>query len=293
MQTNVPDAAERPEARILVVDDHRANLLAMEALLEPLHQRVVRANSGEEALKRVSEDEFAVILLDIQMPGLDGFETAKRIRKREKGRHVPIIFVTAEEAYGEDYAHRAYSQGAIDFLIKPFKPATLLSKVDVLVDLHLRGEMVRQQQEAMRRADREAIEQQTEARLRTLIDLMPCCVIALHADGIPYFCNRAWREYTGIELDRASPQSIFEAIHIDDRPHVREKLQGALVGGRSVELECRLRRGEDGAFRWHIVRAMPEFGAGGTVVGWIATATDAERQRHGEHRSKEESSRTS
>jgi PAS domain S-box-containing protein len=270
------------QAPILIVDDHAANLLAMEALLEPLGQPIVRANSGEEAVRRIGEDEFAVILLDVRMPGMDGFETAKRIRKREKGRHVPIIFVTADEAYGEDYAHRAYSQGAIDFLVKPFKPATVLSKVGVLVDLHLRGEMIRQQQEAVRRAERDAVERQSETRLRTLIDLMPLCVIALHADGMPYFCNRAWREYTGIDLDRASPQALFEAIHADDRPFVREILQGALVGGRAVELECRLRGGADGAFRWHIVRAMPEFGAEGVVVGWIATATDVDRQRNSE-----------
>src|SRR5439155_14872058 len=129
----------------------------------------------------------------------------------------PIIFITAD-AIQETHAHAAYSQGAVDFLVKPVDPAALLSKVAVFVDLYLRGERIRAQETALRQAEREALERKSESRLQTLIDLMPLCVVALHADGAPYYCNRAWRDYTGIGLDRVSPETLLDAVHADDRP---------------------------------------------------------------------------
>src|SRR5687768_3519174 len=189
-------------ASILLVDDNRANLLALEALLEPRGQDLVKASYGETALKWMADGEFAVVLLDVRVPGLDGFETAARIRGAEKRHPTPIIFITAEGGEEEDHS-LACSQGAVDFLVKPFKPAALLSKVRVFVDLYLKGQTIVAQEKALRQAEREALERQSESRLQTIIDLMPLCAVALHADGTPYFCNRAWREYTGIELDQA------------------------------------------------------------------------------------------
>ena len=268
-------------ASILLVDDNRANLLALEALLEPLGQDLVKASSGEAALRCMLDREFAVVLLDVRMPGLDGFETAARIRGREKHHHTPIIFITAEGNEEEDHS-LAYSQGAVDFLVKPFKPAALVSKVRVFVDLYLKGQTIVAQEKALRQAEREALQRQSESRLQTIIDLMPLCAVALHADGTPYFCNRVWREYTGIELDQASPESLLEALHPDDLPPARETLESAFSGAHSVELECRLRSGKDGTYRWHIARALPERRHDGTVVGWIATATDVEQQKQAE-----------
>jgi diguanylate cyclase (GGDEF)-like protein len=122
-------------ANILMVDDRPENLLALEAVLEPLGQNLVRANSGEEALRRLLVEEFAVILLDVQMPGLDGFETAAHIKQREKTRHIPIIFLTAisKDAH---HALRGYTVGAVDYIFKPFEPSVLRSKVSVFVDLY-------------------------------------------------------------------------------------------------------------------------------------------------------------
>jgi PAS domain S-box-containing protein len=282
--TTSPTPASWPpvgRASILLVDDNRANLLALEALLESLEQDLVKASSGEAALKHMMDREFAVVLLDVRMPGLDGFETAARIRSREKRHHTPIIFITAEGSEEEDHS-LAYSQGAVDFLVKPFKPAALLSKVRVFVDLYLKGQTILAQEKALRQAEREALERQSESRLQTIIDSMPLCAVALHADGTPYFCNRSWREYTGIELDQASPASLLAALHPEDLPRARETLQSAFSGAHSVELECRLRSGHDGTYRWHIARALPERLHDGTVVGWIATATDVEQQKQAE-----------
>src|SRR5688572_13676122 len=106
---------------ILLVDDRPENLLALEAVLSRLGQRLVRAMSGDEALKNLLEQDFAVILLDVQMPGMDGFETARRIRERERNRHTPILFLTA---INKTHAHaaRGYALGAVDYLFKPFEP---------------------------------------------------------------------------------------------------------------------------------------------------------------------------
>jgi signal transduction histidine kinase/DNA-binding NarL/FixJ family response regulator len=130
-------------ASILLVDDVPANLMAMEAVLQPLGQRIVSARSGQEALRALLEEEFAVILLDVTMPGMDGFETAQLIRDRNKTRGVPIIFLTAMQG-NEQFILRAYERGAVDYLIKPFDPDILRAKVSVFVELYLMRERVKQ-----------------------------------------------------------------------------------------------------------------------------------------------------
>ena len=130
----------RPQANILLVDDRPENLLALEAILAPLGENLVRAESGEAALRAMLHNEFAVILLDVQMPGMDGYETAALIKSRERTRHVPIIFLTAIDT-DDRAAHRGYGAGAVDYLFKPFDPMVLRSKVSVFIDLyHLKRE---------------------------------------------------------------------------------------------------------------------------------------------------------
>ena len=129
------------KVNILLVDDNSKNLLALEATLESLGQNVVKANSGEEALKRLLAQDFAAILLDVQMPGMDGFETAELIRMRENSRHTPIIFVTAIGKTTE-FIFKGYAVGAVDYLLKPIVPEILLSKVKVFVELKQQAEQL-------------------------------------------------------------------------------------------------------------------------------------------------------
>ncbi len=136
------------KAKILLVDDREENLLALEAILSALDQELVRATSGEEALKALLVDEFAVILLDVQMPGLDGFETASHIKRREKTKDVPIIFLTANEP---NHAFRGYAAGAVDYIAKPFDPWVLRAKVSVFVDLYNKNRQLREQAALLRR----------------------------------------------------------------------------------------------------------------------------------------------
>ena len=121
-------------AKILLVDDREENLIALEAILSSLDIIPVRARSGEEALKALLNTDFALILLDVRMPGMDGFETAAHIKRRERTRNIPIIFLTVVDS-APDFAFRGYAAGAVDYLTKPFDPWVLRSKVSVFVDL--------------------------------------------------------------------------------------------------------------------------------------------------------------
>ena len=120
--------------RVLAVDDRRENLLALQAILEGLAVDVVSVTSGEAALKRLLTEDYAVILLDAHMPGMDGFETAGHIKQRERTRHIPVLFLTAVD-YDPHLAFRGYQAGAVDYITKPFDPWVLRSKVGVFLDL--------------------------------------------------------------------------------------------------------------------------------------------------------------
>jgi CheY-like chemotaxis protein len=138
------------KAKILLVDDRPENLLALEAILSALDQTLVRASSGEEALKALLTDDFAVILLDVQMPGMDGFETAAHIKRRERTRDIPIIFLTAIN-HGPHHTFRGYAAGAVDYISKPFDPWVLRAKVSVFVELYMKNVQLREQASLLRR----------------------------------------------------------------------------------------------------------------------------------------------
>ena len=137
------------KARILLVDDRHENLVALEAILSSLNQALVPVRSGEEALKALLVDEFAVILLDVVMPGMDGFETAAHIKRRPKTRDVPIIYLTAASSE-PDHAFRGYAAGAVDYISKPFDPWVLRAKVSVFVELYVKNRQLREQAELLR-----------------------------------------------------------------------------------------------------------------------------------------------
>src|SRR5688572_27774890 len=138
------------KAKILLVDDRPENLLALEAILSALDQTLVRASSGEEALKRLLVEDVAVLLLDVQMPGMDGFETAAHVKRREKTRDIPILFLTAIDGEAHQ-AFRGYAAGAVDYLSKPFDPWVLKAKVGVFVELYERRRELAHQAEQLRR----------------------------------------------------------------------------------------------------------------------------------------------
>jgi CheY-like chemotaxis protein len=161
-------AAQSP--KILIVDDRPENLLALEAILQGLGHDLVKAHSGEDALKRLLTEDFALILLDVQMPGMDGFETATHIKQRERTRDVPIVFLTAIDGEAHQ-AFRGYAAGAVDYLSKPFDPWVLRAKVGVFIELYERRRELAQQADELRR----------QLELYTAPDLQPLLTRAADA----------------------------------------------------------------------------------------------------------------
>ncbi|MFZ1996066.1 MAG: response regulator, partial [Solirubrobacteraceae bacterium] len=170
-------ASEENPVGILLVDDHKENLSALRAVLEPLGERLVSAESGEQALRALLREDIAVILLDVRMAGLDGLQTARIIRARPRTRHIPIIFLTAQVSEVEQIA-LAYASGAVDYVIKPFEPEILRAKVSVFVELSReRAERVRQSQA---RAEAEAVAR----TVRTLQILSDAALSHLEMGGL-------------------------------------------------------------------------------------------------------------
>lgn len=192
----------RDRVEILIVDDRTENLLALEAILEPLGQTLVQAHSGEEALRQLLTHDVAVILLDVQMPGMNGFETAQLIKSRERTRYIPIIFLTAISKE-EDYVFRGYQVGAVDYISKPFQPDVLRAKVAVFVDLHLKQKRLGEQEALLRDSERRFTEMrhmrellQSEARFREIVSTaMDAIVIFGGDDRITLFNGAAERMF--------------------------------------------------------------------------------------------------
>jgi signal transduction histidine kinase/DNA-binding response OmpR family regulator len=163
---------DKSRGTLLVVDDNPRNLAAFSAMLEPLGATIVTAASGEEALRQVLRQEFALILLDVHMPGIDGYETARLIRNRERSRSIPIIFLTAVQQE-QRHAARGYSVGAVDFIVKPVDADVLCSKVSVFLDLYAKNQLISRQAEQLReRSERELLDYRhwSEARYAVLAD---------------------------------------------------------------------------------------------------------------------------
>ncbi|MBP2300942.1 response regulator [Azospirillum picis] len=150
MTTEAPPRPDKADVAILIVDDDPRNLFAVRETLEELGAQLVLARSGEEALKQLLRQDFALILLDVHMPGMDGYETAEMIRMREKSRHIPIIFLTAINK-DETHIFRGYATGAVDYMFKPVDPHILKCKVQVFVDLYRKTEEVKREVEAKQR----------------------------------------------------------------------------------------------------------------------------------------------
>ena len=220
------DRAQSSEpVSIMLVDDRPENLLALEAVLEPLGEKLVQASSGEEALKRLLVEDFAVILLDVQMPGIDGFETATLIKQRDRTRDVPIIFLTAHDK-GLDNVFKGYESGAVDYLLKPFDPTILRSKVSVFVDLFRKGRAL----------------EESEERFRRSFDDAAIGMALVATDGRWLKVNRSLCEITGY-----SEEELLATTTQEITPHARDlradldRMQQVLSGElRSYRIEKRL-----------------------------------------------------
>ena len=213
-----PTSSVRPPSAepvdILLVDDRPENLLALEAILEPLGQRLVRAHSGEEALRQLLTRDFALILLDVQMPGMNGFETAKLIKARERSRYIPIIFLTAISK-DEEYVFQGYLVGAVDYMAKPFQPDILRSKVGVFVELYNKQRQLQRQEQLLRERERADLELrhmralwESEARYGDIVRSALDAIIIFGRDGLVTTFNAAAERMFGVTTEEAVGQPI-------------------------------------------------------------------------------------
>jgi PAS domain S-box-containing protein len=259
-------------ASILLVDDHSDNLLALEAILEPLGHRLVSVTSGTAALRELLAGDFACILLDVQMPDLDGFELAELIKQRERSAHIPILFVTALSTE-ERHVFRGYSAGAVDYIFKPIDADILRSKVGVFVELWDKNRQLREQADLLHRQELAALEQASEERYRQLADAMPQIIWTAGPDGGATYFNRRWFEYTGMTAEEAGPTAWTRVVHPDDLPPAVARREQTLRSGEPFEIEYRF-RSRDGEYRWHLGRAIAIRDDDGQILFWIGTATD-------------------
>ena len=282
-----PELAD-DRVNILLVDDRPDKLLALEAILGDLGQNMVRAYSGREALRALLHQDFAVILLDVNMPMMDGFETAEMIRARPRSQQTPIIFFTAMHEM-EAHVFRSYSLGAVDFIRTPVVPEILKAKVSVFVDLYKKTEQVKRQGEQMRLLqEREHQQQLGEAvnRLEAETKRNRFFTLALDMLAIADFSgtfkqlNPSWERTLGFSHDELTARPFLDFVHPDDREATAEQLASLRAGAPITYFENRF-ASKAGGYRWLGWTAAP-FAAEGLVYIFARDLTErrkAEEER--------------
>jgi diguanylate cyclase (GGDEF)-like protein/PAS domain S-box-containing protein len=274
---------DRPVS-VLLVDDREENRIALKAILSSPEYRLIEASSGAEALLRLLDDEFAVLLVDVVMPGMNGFELAAAIKERERTAAIPILFLTGQ-ASDVDFVYQGYRAGAVDYLVKPLIPEMVRAKVAVFVELYRQRKRIEQQAAQLVEAERKESELRmielrlaSQRRYRSLAESVPHIIWTAHPDGQVDYFNHWWFDYTGVTTEQAAG-SWRQALHPHDLQDCEGAWQHALQSGEAFVAECRLRRANDGVYRWHLCRAIPERGTTGQIISWLGTFTDIHDQK--------------
>ncbi|MHB8848601.1 MAG: two-component system response regulator [Burkholderiales bacterium] len=285
---------EAKKANILVIDDNPAKRLALVSVLEGLNQNIVIAESGRDALRHLLEHEFAVILLDVQMPIMDGFETARLIRSRQQSESTPIIFVTAY-ARGETDMVEGYSLGAVDFIFTPIIPEILRAKVSVFVDLYNNIQMIKQHEEhletlvAQRTADLTAEiaeRKQAEIAIRKLSSAMEKVadsIFITDANGVIEYINAAFENITGFSRNEVignTPRVIKSGKH--DAQFYQQIWETLLKG--EVYRNVFINRRKDGRLYHEAVTITPLADENGKITHYISSGKDITESIHSQER---------
>lgn len=258
---NNPSREDR-RVNILLVDDTPENLIALEAVLSDLGQNLVKARSGEEALRLLLKREFAVILLDVNMPGLSGFETAELIRQRKSTEHIPIIFVSAIST-SDTHLFKGYALGAVDYIFTPVIPEVLRSKVNVFVELLKKTEETKRQAEQLRELEeKEHREKLSEAarriELQTKHNRFFTLAVDLLAitgfDGLISELNPAWQLVLGYSEAELKARPFWERMGKDDRARTRKAIESAVRLEKAINFEAQYRcaDGKERYFFWTV-----------------------------------------
>ena len=269
----MPDATP-PKVNILLVDDRPANLVALEAILEDLGENLVKVQSGEEALLQLLDDDFAVVLLDVQMAGMDGFETAKLLRTRDRSRHTPIIFITAHDDSGFPVAE-AYALGAVDYLVKPLVRKVLRSKVAVFVDLF------RKTAEVKRQAER--LKAEAESNMRLIIEsVKDFAIFSVDVEGRVNTWNAGAERLFGWPEAKIIGQDLAVIFSPEDRAEgiAEKELRDAVETGRGVDERWHRRKDGGRFFASGMVRPIRD--EAGVLRGFTKVARDITGQKRAE-----------
>lgn len=267
-----------PGTGILLVDDSAESLTALRATLEPLGARIVTASSGPEALRHLLREQYAVVLLDVRMPGMNGYDVATYMRQREATRRIPLIFLSA--AGDAELEFRGYEAGAVDFVQKPVDPVVLLSKVSVFVELsRARAEM--QRQEALLH-ERELTElaRESDARYRLLAETVPEQVWRALAGGELDYVSKRFTDYVGLDRGEVLAGTWLRFVDERDLERCSRLWSVSLETGSPFESEVRL-VAADGSSRWHLVRAAPYSNEHG-IACWVGANVDIDVRKQTE-----------
>jgi len=266
------------KVNILLVDDKRENLLALEAILERLGQTLVQATSGEEALRCLLHQDFAVILLDVQMPGIDGFETAALVRSRGRSRHTPIIFLTAFST-SDQMLFKGYALGAVDYLLKPIDTDILLSKVTVFVELFQKTQAIQRQAGELTAINGEL--RQSEERFRSLSTCSPVGIFETDTEGSCKYANPRYQEICGYSLAESLETTWLECVHPEDQEDAIASWSAYIREGKEYSAEYRFQK-SDGSQRWVQIRSSPMFSSQGELLGYVGTLEDITERNQAE-----------
>jgi PAS domain S-box-containing protein len=262
-------------ANILLVDDQPAKLLSYEAMLGDLGENLVHASSAREALEFLLGNDVAVMLIDVVMPELDGFELAAMIREHPRFQRTAIIMVSAVMMTDVDRL-RGYHSGAMDYVPVPVVPEILRAKVSVFLDLYRKTRRLERLNEELERrvAERTADLQESERQYRLLADTGPHLTWTMRpAHDLIEFTSRRFEEFTGVKAGELEAADWTKVVHPDDLPSVLAAIAEPVRRGEPYEVELRVRR-QDGEYRRMVARAIPVRDDKGTLTKWVGTTTD-------------------
>ncbi|MGV3509314.1 MAG: ATP-binding protein [Sphingobacteriaceae bacterium] len=267
---------------ILIVDDKPENIFSLKKILELNKFEVDTALSGEEALKKILKTNYALIILDVQMPGMDGFEVAETISGYSKSKDIPIIFLSAVNTE-KQFIKKGYASGAMDYITKPVDPDILLLKVKTFHRLYEQNRELNEIQNALRAEIEFRKQAQSELReriqeLRSILESIPQIAFTAKSDGTIEFVNQHWFEYS--DNEETFPQNHSESVSI------RKCWDEAVALGNPLELEVQLKKLDEDKYHYHLLRASP-IKEGDNLVKWVGTFTDIEEQKQGEKRKDE------
>ena len=265
---------------ILMVDDQPGKLLSYDAILSPLGERLLNASSGREALEILLKTEIAVVLMDVSMPDIDGFQLADMIREHPRFQRTAIIFISAVHLTDVDRM-KGYERGAVDYISVPVIPELLRAKVTVFAELYRKNHQLEKLNRELERRVAERTEElrESEAQFRTLANSIPQLAWIANPDGSVFWYNQRWYDYTG--ADDLKDWDWRSILHQDHTTRVTERIQRSRVAGEPWE-DTFLLRGKDCNYRWFLARAVPICDANGQVVRWFGTNTDITEHKQAE-----------